>query len=320
MAKIYECMTIREMEPGRNVEGFYILLRANVKSSANGSRFLTFRLGDRDGEIEAKMWDYASDIHEHAGSVVKIRGTVSEYNGIRQIIAERIRLAVPGDPYAVSDLVPSAPIDTGATMREVRGMLEQIADSTYRDIALTAWERMKDDLRTLPAAISMHHAFLGGLLMHTCNIMRMCRAAGEVYGTELVDMDLLLAGAFCHDMGKRKEYLRSELGLVTEYSVQGELMGHLTMGSEEIADIARERNIPADCPQVLLLQHLLLSHHGELEYGSPVLPKVIEAEILSRMDMLDARVESYREILDVTPEGSMSEYSKHLGHAVYRHR
>jgi 3'-5' exoribonuclease len=92
------------------------------------------------------------------------------------------------------------------------------------------------------------------------------------------------------------------------------------MGAQEIADISKELNIPADSEQVLLLQHLLLSHHGELEYGSPVVPKVIEAEILSRMDMLDARIENYREVMEATDLGTMSEYVKYLGHTIYNHR
>jgi Predicted HD-superfamily hydrolase len=179
---------------------------------------------------------------------------------------------------------------------------------------------MKEVLTTLPAAISVHHAFIGGLLMHTYNIMQMCEATGRVYGDDLIDMDLLLTGAFCHDMGKRREFLLSKVGLVTEYSLPGQLMGHLVMGAQEIADIAKELNIPEESEQVLLLQHLLLSHHGELEYGSPVVPKVIEAEILSRMDMLDARIENYREVMEATDLGTMSEYVKYLGHTIYNHR
>jgi 3'-5' exoribonuclease len=276
-------------------------------------------LSDRNGEIEGKMWDYVSDIHENVGAVVKIRGVVQEYNGNRQLIIERIRKAQEGDPYDLKDLVPSAPINIPVVLGEIERLLKALNDDTYRSIALGAFERMKEDLKTIPAAISVHHAFLGGLLMHTYNIMQMCLAAGQVYGYDIINMDLLLTGAFCHDMGKRKEFLRSELGLVTEYSVPGQLMGHLVMGAQEIAEIAQELNIPVNSEPVILLQHMLLSHHGELEFGSPVVPKIIEAEILSRMDMLDARVESYREVMEDTEIGNVSDYIKNLGHSIFNH-
>lgn len=320
MGKTYEIIPICEMQPGCNVEGFFILQKGTVKQSSNGSHFLSLRLSDRDGEIDGKIWDYASDIHEHLGAVVKIRGSVQEYNGAKQLIVDRIRLAQAGDTYDLKDLVPSAPINVPEVMGTIEDILNRICDDTYRNIALCAFGRMKAVLATLPAAISVHHAFVGGLLMHTYNIMQMCEATGRVYGDDLIDMDLLLTGAFCHDMGKRREFLLSKVGLVTEYSLPGQLMGHLVMGAQEIADIAKELNIPEESEQVLLLQHLLLSHHGELEYGSPVVPKVIEAEILSRMDMLDARIENYREVMEATDLGTMSEYVKYLGHTIYNHR
>ena len=319
MGKVYEKMTIAEMEPGNNVEGYFVLQRGNVKTSNNGKDYLACRLSDRNGEIEGKMWDYVSDIHENVGAVVKIRGVVQEYNGNRQLIIERIRKAQEGDPYDLKDLVPSAPINIPVVLGEIERLLKTLNDDTYRSIALGAFERMKEDLKTFPAAISVHHAFLGGLLMHTYNIMQMCLAAGQVYGSDIINMDLLLTGAFCHDMGKRKEFLRSELGLVTEYSVLGQLMGHLVMGAQEIAEIAQELNIPVNSEPVILLQHMLLSHHGELEFGSPVVPKIIEAEILSRMDMLDARVESYREVIEDTEIGNVSDYIKNLGHSIFNH-
>ena len=320
MGKTYEITPICEMQPGCNVEGFFILQKGTVKQSSNGSHFLSLRLSDRGGEIDGKIWDYASDIHEHLGAVVKIRGSVQEYNGAKQLIVDRIRLAQSGDTYDLKDLVPSAPINIPEVMGAIEDILNRICDDTYRNIALCAYGRMEEVLTTLPAAISVHHAFIGGLLMHTYNIMQMCEAAGRVYGDDLIDMDLLLTGAFCHDMGKRREFLLSKVGLVTEYSLPGQLMGHLVMGAQEIADIAKELSIPEESEQVLLLQHLLLSHHGELEYGSPVVPKVIEAEILSRMDMLDARIENYREVMEATDLGTMSEYVKYLGHSIYNHR
>ena len=319
MAKTYEKLCIREMAPGCNVEGFFLLVSANVKTSNNGSQFLAGHLCDKDAEIDFKVWDYASDIHENVGSVVKIRGAVQEYNGAQQVVVERIRMAQANDVYDIKALVPCAPIDMEAVLAEIQQVLNGLSNETYKSIALKAFDRMKNDLRRIPAAKTIHHAFVGGLLMHTYNIMQMCAAAGRVYGYDIIDMDLLLTAAFCHDMGKRKEFVLSSLGLVTDYSLQGQLLGHVTMGAMEIAEIAKECGIPADAEQLLLLQHLLLSHHGELEYGSPVTPRTIEAEILSRMDMLDARVEVYREAMATVDMGCMSDYVKAVGHPIYNH-
>ena len=316
----YDNLSIAQMMPGNYVEGFFLLDSANVKRTANGSSFLAGKIRDKDADIEYKIWDYADTIHEHVGAIVKIRGAVQEYNGAKQLVIERIRLASNTDSYDLKAIVPCAPIDVDAVLRDLEcGFLDSITNEVYRKIAVTAFERTKETLRVIPAAKSMHHAFVAGLLMHTYNIMKMCTAAIDVYGKDLIDRDLLLTGAFCHDLAKRKEYLLSEIGLVTEYSIQGQLLGHLVMGAQEIAEIAQECGIPASTEEVILLQHMLLSHHGEPEYGAAVVPKCIEAEILSRIDMLDAKVEMYREAMETIDIGTMSDYNKGLGHTVYNH-
>jgi 3'-5' exoribonuclease len=315
----YEKVGVKQMYNGCFAEGYFLLTAANVKTSANGSLFLACKLGDKDGEIDGKIWDYADTIHEHVGGVVKIRGSVSEYNGANQIVIDRIRLAQDGDPYDLKELVPCAPIDVDAALLAIGNMLNSITDDTYRRVALCAMERMKDVIKTIPAAKSVHHAFISGLLMHVYNMMQMSEAIGKIYGGDLIDMDLLLTGTFCHDMAKRNEFLRSEIGLVTDYTVRGKLLGHLTMGAQEIAEIGREIGEPADSEKIMLLQHMLLSHHGEPEFGAAVRPQIIEAEILSRVDMLDARIEMYREALNDIEMGTTSDFLKVMGHSIYNH-
>lgn len=318
MAKAYLNIPISDMKAGDDVEGFFLLSGANVKTSAKGGQFLAGKLKDKSAEIDFKIWDYASDIHEQVGSVVKIRGSVSEYNGSTQLIVERIRLAQSGDTYSLKDLVPCAPIDIDKIALDVEGMLNGIRDNVYRAIALTAYDRMKDFLKVLPAAKTIHHAFLGGWLMHTSCMMNMAYSVSEVYGS-IVNLDLLLCGAFCHDIGKRKEYVLADSGLVKEYSTKGTLLGHPYMGAAEIAEIAAELKLDPNDERVILLQHMLLSHHGEPDWGAAVAPYFLEAEILYHLDVLDARIEAAREALEGTEAGTMTDYVKAFGHALYQH-
>ena len=319
MPKTYRSLCIGDMAPGDDVEGFFLLEAASVRTSSNGSQYLTGWLSDRSGQIGMKIWDYNAALHEHIGSVIRLRGSVSEYNGALQLVVDRIRLAQPGDSYELSELVRSAPIDIPSVLDDTRRLLESAEDEIYRRIGLSALERLGDSLGTLPAAKTMHHAFLGGLLMHTHNIMRLAVSVSEIYG-DMIDRDLLLVGAFCHDMGKRKEFIVSEFGLVNGYSVRGDLLGHLVMGSQEIAEIAASLGIEPDDEHVMLLQHLLLSHHGEPEKGAAVRPRLLEAEILSRLDMLDARIEACLEELNETRPGGMTQTVRALGYSIYCHR
>lgn len=310
-------MKIVEMSPGVGVEDFYLLRSAKVQTSRNGSAYLSCVFADKDAEIEGRIWDYAADIHEHVGSVVKIRGTVSEYNGSNQIVVSRIRLAQPGE-YDLAALVPSAPMPLDALMEDVVSMVSTIEDNVYRAIAMEVLNRMSVSgmAKTLPAAKAVHHAFVGGWLMHTHDIMTMCDAACALYGP-LVNRDLLLTGALCHDMGKRKEFALADTGLVADYSIQGALIGHLVMGAQEIAEIAKELGLDNSTQHVMLLQHMLLSHHGQPEFGAAVVPKVLEAEILAHLDDLDAKVEIYRENLQNATPGAMTDKVWALGHSVY---
>lgn len=158
---------IAEMSLSDEVEGFYVLKAAYPKMTATGKPFLSASLSDRSGSIEIKVWDYSGPISSvDEGNVVKIRGTVSEFRGALQITADRIRLADGNDTYDLSSLVPVAPIDVDATMAEVERLINSIADADYRKICSTMMARHKKSLKTIPAAKSVHHGFISGLLMH----------------------------------------------------------------------------------------------------------------------------------------------------------
>ena len=299
------------------IEGFYILKSANPKVTANGKPFLTGALSDRTGVMEMKVWDYAGPLTAaDEGKVVKVRGTVGEFRGTPQFTASRIRLAAADDPVDPASLVPTAPIDREAAMAALQKWAASIEDEDYRAVAEAMLERHGQALERIPAAKSVHHAFLGGLLMHTANMMKLADFLAELY-RDTIDRSLLLAGTLLHDMAKEQEFVFSQLGLATDYSVKGQLLGHLVMGAQEAARVAETLHVPEE--KSVLLQHLILSHHGEPEFGAAVRPLCAEAELLSLIDAVDSRMEIYRETYDTMDAGTFSPRIFALEKKVFKH-
>ncbi|MBQ7144108.1 MAG: HD domain-containing protein [Oscillospiraceae bacterium] len=308
---------IDELRVGDEFEGFFVLKSAQSRRSANGKPFLNAVIADCSGELEAKVWDYAGPIGPaDAGSAIKVRGTASEFRGAIQATIGKLRLATEQDQVDRAKLVPTAPIDADAAMEELRGLAASIEDPDYRAVCEAMLDRHGEALRSLPAGKSVHHSFVSGLLMHTLNMARLADGLSGLY-YDTVDRSLLLAGTILHDLAKEREFSVSSLGLVTDYSVPGQLLGHLVMGAQEVADTARELGTPED--KSILLQHMLLSHHGKPETGAAVLPLTAEAELLSYIDLIDSRMEIYREHFDRMEPGTFSERIFALEKRIYRH-
>ena len=308
---------IADMQVGDSVEGFYALKSAYPKTTAAGKPFLSAVIEDRSGSIEIKVWDYPGPITgADAGKVIKIRGDVTEYRGMLQVTVSRIRLADDRDRYDVSLLQPVAPIDIDETFRYVKDTIASIADYPYRTVCEEMLRRRADTLRSIPAGKSVHHSFLGGLLMHTANMLRTADFLSGLY-SDVIDRSLLLAGTFLHDLAKDEEFTFSELGAVTDYSVKGQLIGHLVLGAEEVAAVCRELGVSED--RSVLLQHLIRSHHGEPEFGAAVRPLCAEAELLSLIDSIDSRMEIFAEALSELSDGEFSQRIFALDRKVFRH-
>ena len=311
-------MKINEMRPGDGVQGFFILRDAARKVTATGKPFLSGTASDSSGSVEIKMWDYSGPIGpEDNGKVVKLAGKVSEYRGAPQISVEKLRLADENDVYSTDDLVPVAPIDRDEAYRGVRAMLEGLADADCRAVCLEMLDRAGDGFYKTPAAKSVHHSFVGGLLMHTWSMMRTADFLSGLYaGT--VNRSLLIAGAFLHDLAKMREYDVSELGLVSDYTVSGMLVGHLVMGAMDVRDVCLDLGICEE--KSVLLQHMVLSHHGKPEFGAAVACQCAESELLSYIDMIDSRMEIYAETFEKTETGEFSERVFALdGKRLYKH-
>ena len=311
---------VADMLPGMDVEGFYLISAASVKRTTAGKPFLACVISDASGNIEAKAWDFNGVIRDSDnGKVVKIQGSVTEFRGASQLTVNKFRFADDRDAghYDIADLVPTAPISVDSALDDVREIIDGIEDADYRTVAETMLERHLDAFKKIPAAKSVHHSFLSGLLMHTYNMMRLADYLAYQY-SEVIDRSLLITGTLLHDFAKEREFTFSNLGLVTEYSVSGDLIGHLVMGAQEVAELSRELSIPAE--KSMLLQHLILSHHGEPERGAAVVPKCAEAELLSFIDQIDSRMEIYAEAFEGMDVGTFSPRIFALDKRIYRHR
>lgn len=310
-------MYIRDMSIGDQIEGFFLLQDAYSKTTLAGKPFLSMVLSDCTGTIDAQIWDYTGPVTpKDTGAVVKIRGTVSEFKGTLQIAVDRLRIADASDQYSVGDLVPTAPIDVEATWKKLQEIVFSIEDHDYRSICQEMMNRHGEKIKSLPAAKGIHHSFLNGLLMHTAYMLQTADFLAGMYRS-VIDRNLLIAGTLLHDFAKCEEFTTSSLGLVTDYSMKGQLLGHLVMGAHEVANIAVELKIPEG--KSVLLQHLILSHHGEPDFGAAVRPMCAEGELLSYIDMIDSRMEIYRETLEEIPAGEFSKRIFALDRRIYHH-
>lgn len=310
--------SVQDMVPGDKVEGFYLLKEAYQKVSSNGKPFLSAVIADKTGTIDVKVWDYSGPVgaQEDIGKVVKIRGDVSEFKGSPQLSLSNVRMALPKDNCDTSRLVAVAPIDRDETLEKVRTLIASLEDSDYRQVAQRMLETHLEAFRSIPAAKSVHHSFLSGLLMHTANMLQLADFLAGLY-PQVIDRSLLLTGTLLHDFAKEIEFQFSELGIVTDYSLKGQLLGHLVMGAQEVSNVCTELGTPEE--KSLLLQHMILSHHGEPEFGAAVRPEFAEAELLSYIDLVDSRMEIYSETLPSVPAGSFSGRIFALDKRIYHH-
>lgn len=309
-------MRLIDLNVGDDVEGFYLLKTAALKKANNGKPYLSCVVSDNSDAVDAKVWDYSGPLSSaDEGKVIKIRAQVTEYKGTKQLNIYRIREAQEGDLFSMSELLPVAPIRTDEAMERLFGYIDSMTDDEYHSVCRTILERNRERFETIPAAKTVHHSFLHGLLMHTVYMADTADYLASRYDAVL-NRDLLLAGTILHDIAKLKEFSTSELGLVTEYSFSGQMLGHLVMGAQEVAEVCREQDVSEE--KAVLLQHMILSHHGEPEFGAAVVPKCAEAELLYYIDCIDSRMEIYRETLDKLDPGTFSDRIFALDKKIYK--
>ncbi len=290
--------TVSELAPGTTVDAIYLLSTKEARTTKAGKPFFKLKLSDRTGSVDCMVWETeVMDPGVQAGDLVSVGARVSEYQGRRQLEAARIAPAPPGAANP-RDFLPS----TYRDLEELKGFLrfhvDSVFDPDFSALLATVFGDAEffEKFATAPAAKVYHHAYLGGLIEHTVAVTEMCDFVGQQYGR--IDRDLLLTASLLHDVGKTLEL---SFETTIDFTDAGRFLGHVIQGVTFITERAAGlRSFPDDKLQQLL--HCVVSHHGELEWGSPKRPKTIEALILHHVDNLDAKVKGFLEIVEGSRE------------------
>lgn len=298
------CMNFLQIGTTAAYEGFCLIKSVEKKLTAKGIPYLDLVLADNSGEIGAKLWDYKETSTGVFAKFdfVKVRGSYVPFNDTMQFRVERIRKVMPQDGAKIEDYVPSACFSGEAMLDEISNTVNGFADAELKKLVLAVIEEYREKLLYWPAAKNLHHAVRSGLLMHTLSIVRLAEAVCGIYA--FVNCDLLCSGAILHDIAKIEELEVSETGIASEYTVRGNLLGHLVMGAVTIDRIGRANGISEET--LTLVEHMLISHHGTPEFGAAKLPMFIEAELLSELDLLDARLYEMNHAVSAVSSGEFT--------------
>ncbi len=275
----------KDLAPGQNVQGVFLVQSKDVRQKRTGEPYLSLTLMDRSGDIDAKMWDNVANIMEsfERDDFVKVKGEAQLYQNRLQLTIHTLQRMADSE-IDLSDFLPASKRDPKEMWAEFQAVLASVRNPHLKALLdnLFSDEKVAAAYRTAPAAKGIHHAWLGGLLEHVLSLCAQARFMAQHYPG--IDADLLLTGVILHDIGKisELEYSRS-----FGYSVEGGLLGHMHIGLRLVVD-----HLPAGFPPKLrtLLEHMVLSHHGQLEYGSPKLPVFPEALLLHHLDNLDSKM------------------------------
>ncbi len=296
---------IIEFQKGDIIQGFFVVKGSSLKTTNNNNKYMDYIFGDGTGEINSKHWDYnpERDGEFTEGMLVKVRGTVTEWQNQLQFKIEKIRLPLPDDEVRIEDFVQSAPYAPEFMLGEILRYVIQIKNKDIREIVSALINESREKLMHYPAAMKNHHSIRGGLLYHVLTMLKMADKVMDVY--EFLNRDLLFAGVILHDMAKIQEMAANELGIVQAYTMEGMLLGHIIQGIKNIERIGEDMG--ADKETLILLEHMLLSHHYEPEFGSPKRPMIPEAEILHYLDLMDARMFDMRKALNPIENGDFTD-------------
>ena len=282
------------------VEGFVLVKSCETKTTKNSAPYLDMSVTDGTDTVSAKYWNYRPNIDDipKPNSLIKVRGTITKYNGVDQLKIDKYRGVEDYDNINLSDFVPTCTFAGEDMFNEIFSIAQNFADDNLRRLTLAVLTEYRDRVTDLPAALKLHHAIRGGLMMHTLSICRLAQTVAKLYPS--VDGELLLSGAILHDIAKCEEFSVSDSGLVDTYTVSGSLINHLVRGAMIVDEIGKRESIDPDT--LLLVEHMLISHHGKPEFGTAVRPSFLEAEILSALDTLDADIyEIENAVKDINP-------------------
>ena len=307
--------------PGQNIEGVFLVAEKDLRTTKKGAFFISAKMRDRTGELPAVMWDATQALFAAIpqGGYALVKGRLGEYGGGFQITIEAMRPAKENEVH-LEEFLAVGPGNPEEQLARLKKLLDSIERPALRALVAAIWadEALVRDLKRAPAAEKLHHAYLGGLLEHTLGVAETCEAMLKCYPK--LDRDLLLLGAFWHDLGKTRELAYAQ---AFGYTDAGKLVGHLVQGVLMLdGKIAAVRASGTDFPEELanVLRHLILAHHGTHEFGSPKLPMTAEAFTLNHVDNLDAKLHAFfRDVAaDADPVRRWTGFNKMFGGSLYK--
>jgi len=302
---------VSDLRPNQDVVTTLLVQAKEVRQKKSGDPYLSLSLVDKSGEIDAKMWDNVGEVMEtfDRDDFIRVKGRVQVYQNKPQLTIHKLQ-RIDDAEIEFGDFFPASARDPEEMFAELRRMLSEIENPHIKALldAVLDDPEIAARFKQAPAAKSVHHAFLGGLLEHVLSLLKLCRMTGDHY--EFIDVDLLYAAAVLHDIGKIHELTyRRSFG----YSDEGQLLGHITIGIRMVED--KLRDLPDFPPRLrTLIEHMVLSHHGLMEFGSPKVPVFPEAMLFHFLDNIDSKMENMRAVTtkDQNLEGSWTGYVRPL--------
>ena len=292
-------MKIRDLTVGKMCEITLVVKTATARMTKTGNEYLALEFFDGTDTIPGNFWDWSTGKIPEVNAVLDVKAQVTEWQGNKQL---NVKSLTTSTTRQLADFAPTSEFDIAEIYKASYAMMNDVKDDTLRNIAVAVMEELRELWITVPAAVSVHHNFIGGTLVHSYSVATKAKAMAEV--TDGADVDLTVVGAMLHDLGKLFTYRLN--GVTIDRTPDGKLYEHLFIGAEFIGNFA-DNLVDTDNPyvygKVRLLRHIILSHHGEREYGSPVTPQCIEAYIVNLADMLDATSEQIRVASKAAGEG-----------------
>ncbi|MBS1876973.1 MAG: HD domain-containing protein [Acidobacteria bacterium] len=308
---------VSELEPNQVISAIFLVQSKDIRQKKSGEPYLSLMLGDRTGDVEAKMWDNVSDVMHtfERDDFVKVKALYQIYQNRPQLTLHKLA-KMDEREVDFADFFPASSRNPDEMFAELCGIVSEMRNPHLKALLelMFADERIAGLYKIAPAAKVVHHAYLSGLIEHVLSVCKLARMTAGHYAH--VDVDLVLTGAMLHDIGKIEE-LTYDRGF--GYSSEGQLIGHIVMGIQMIGE--KLRLLPDFPPRLrTLVEHMILSHHGELEYGSPKVPLFAEALLLHHLDNLDSKMECMRALVekDRHVDGCWTSYSTSLDRAVLK--
>lgn len=308
---------LKDIKQGDRVASSFLVAEKNMAFSLKGLPYLTLRLKDKTGEIDGKVWDNAQEFDRlfKKGDIIFITGRAANYKNAIQISVNDIQI-MTRDAIDPADYLPAASADIDAMFNDLKAYVEKMENPHLKALlnAFFGKDETADLFKRAPAAKGFHHVYLGGLLEHTLSVVRLLEKAVDHY--PVLDRDMVIAGGILHDIGKIREFSFDHM---IDYSDEGRLVGHIVMGVEMVNEkIAAMADFP---PQLgLELRHIILSHHGEFEFGSPKRPKTLEALVVHYIDDLDAKFNAFKSLMtgSMDNDSDWTAYNRFLERFLYK--